>query len=157
MAGNRITLKPNTMLAVAAVVAVVGALLLWKEYVGDSLTGGYSAAERRAMARSCEGQADEVTMSFARSVGRIGPENGGDFHPTPNGCFVFLLVPKGPGPDATDPMDAIDEAVRDEGWERRGEASWVRADGFTIRARPEGPDEPMLAEYEVGIWGSAPE
>ena len=131
-------------------VVVIALPAACREYVGDSLSGGLTGAEKRVMAKSCDGQIDDVTMEFARLAGRI-DWTGSGVERTSSGCHVPLLIPRGAGPD---PMDAIDKAVGPHGWERTEEATWVRADGFKVRARQPEPDDPMVSEHWLNLWGS---
>ena len=115
---------------------------------------GWLSDNRTTTANSCDQQTEDATVSFARSAGRIGLENGSEVLPSSEGCHVFLLVPHSAG---ADPMDAIDKSVGPDGWQRKGNASWVRADGIAVSARRAGPDDPMVAEYEIDLLGSPPD
>lgn len=66
-----------------------------REYVGDSLTGGYTGAEKRTIARACTGGADTITLFFARRAGRV----MSGVMPEPDGCYVDVAVPKSADPD----------------------------------------------------------
>jgi hypothetical protein len=105
--------------------------------------GTYSESPAR-----CNGNRATVTIRFARHSGRV--VNNGLWGDTRNseGCMVMLAVPKSAGPD---PIEAIGEAVSPRGWERRGEATWVNAKGFTVTALPwitEDRADPSMADYD---------
>jgi hypothetical protein len=115
--------------------------------------GGYTESEVRVMKHSCDGDRATVTIRFAKHAGRVGPMNNRLANRDPEGCMVVLLVPKGAG---ADPMEVIDEAVSPRGWERKGEAAWVNAEGFTVTAAPGSQPwaDPSMVEYEVTLKGS---
>jgi hypothetical protein len=69
-------------LVAGGLAALVMLCFAYEEYVGDSLTGGYTGAEKRAIARSCTGGTDAITLSFARRAGRV----LSGVMPEPDGC-----------------------------------------------------------------------
>lgn len=122
----------------------------YEEYVGDSLTGGYTGAEKRAIARACTGGTDTTTLSFAKLAGRVNSKPT----PEPEACNIDVLIDKSVAPD---PMDAVDAGVRRAGWGRVGKATWKRADGFTVTVRewdPSVSDDPKFVEYDLLVGGS---
>ena len=50
------------LLLAFGVVVVVTLLLGWREYVGDSLMGGYSGRDKGAMAKLCDGPPTFVNL-----------------------------------------------------------------------------------------------
>ena len=152
------------LLFAIGVVMVVTLPFIWREYVGDSLIGGYSGRDARAMATSCDGIADGVTVQFAHTAGDVYAADGGYSMPEPDGCYVNALIPRSAGPD---PMEAIDKEVGPEGWERTEETTWVRSsDGFTVKAQksecePEAfeswepePTQSCEGQHLIDLWGS---
>jgi hypothetical protein len=119
---------------------------------GQSAGGARHDRRQRAIAESCADGADETTLGFARKAGRIIPTNGASTYHSENVCAVTIAVEKGLDDD---PLDAIDEAVSDDGWRRRGRSTWLGPDGFRVVARVEQaqPDE---AEHSVELFGSPP-
>ncbi|MDQ3645734.1 MAG: hypothetical protein M3345_02220 [Actinomycetota bacterium] len=130
--------------ALAALGLVVAGLL------GRSAGGEVHERLQQTVAQSCSGGARAATLVFAREAGRVVPTNGQLAIPSSNGCAVAVAVERTSG---TDPLDTIDDAVADDGWEREGRSTWVDQEGFTLEVSVE-PAGPRDAEHAVNIFGS---
>jgi hypothetical protein len=141
-------------LAVVVLIVLVGVVVVGVIVRGNMLLmpgGDVTYSDPR-----CPRNEHSVIIRFARQAGRVDPGIRPIWNAQKGGCSVRVSVSV-PKRAASDPLQAIDEAMGPRGWERKGEARWVNPEGFTVRAqnwrRQAAIVDPTSGSYEVSLWG----